>query len=94
MQEHSDWFVSLMGCENTTMSCQEPLTNTAGEDTQTISQGEHSTFSFLVQLELNIIDKPTAATRIPMNCSIKRFGFYGWQRTEKIIKEVGSWWSR
>lgn len=23
MQEHSDWFVSLMGCENTTMSCQE-----------------------------------------------------------------------
>lgn len=65
MQEHSDWFVSLMGCENTTMSCQEPLTNTAGEDTQTISQGEHSTFSFLVQLELNIIDKPTAATRTP-----------------------------
>lgn len=68
MQEHSDWFVSLMGCENTTMSCQEPLTNTAGEeDIQTISQGECFTFSFLVQLELSIIDKPTAATRTPMN---------------------------
>lgn len=77
MQEHSDWFVSLMGCENTTMSCQELLTNTAGEeDIQTISQGECSTFSFLAQLELNIIDKPTAATRTPVNCFIEQFGFY------------------
>lgn len=78
MQEHSDWFVSLMGCENTTVSCQEPLTNTAGDEAiQTISQGERSTFSFLVQLELNIIDKPTAATRTSMNCSVKQFVFYG-----------------
>lgn len=68
MQEHRDWFVNLMGCENTRMSCQELLTNTAAEDTQTISQGEGSTFSFLVQLELNIIDKPTVATRTQKNC--------------------------
>lgn len=91
MQEHRDWFVNLMGCENTRMSCQEPLSNPAAEeDTQTISQGEGSTFSFLVQLKLNIIDKPTVANRTQKNCSIKQFGFYGPQRTERIINEVGS----
>lgn len=78
MQEHSDWFVSLMGCENTTMSCQEMLPNTAGEeDIQTISQGECSIFLYSVQLELNITDKPTVATRTQKNCSIKQFAFYG-----------------